>query len=161
RKASPELDQEQAHAVRHLLTGPGIRLLSGISGSGKTTAMAAVVEAMRHEGREDELIGCAIGGKAATKLQKETGIKSGTMASLLWQLENGRMTLRNRTVVVDESGMLPTRELSRLIRFIEREKTSRLILLGDAEQLAPILAGQPFQLLSDVIGNARLTTIRR
>jgi ATP-dependent exoDNAse (exonuclease V) alpha subunit len=161
RKASPELDQEQAHAVRHLLSGPGIRLLSGISGSGKTSAMATVVEAMRLEGREHELIGCSIAGKAATKLQAETGIKSGTLASLLWQLENGRMTLRNRTVTVDESGMLPTRELARLIRFVLKEKTSRLILLGDAEQLAPILAGQPFQLLSDVIGNARLTTIRR
>ena len=123
--------------------------------------MAAVVEAMRLEGRQDELLGCSIGGKAAKKLQQETGIESGTMASLLWRLENGRINLRDRTVVVDESGMLPTRELARLVRFVEKEKTSRLILLGDAEQLAPILAGEPFRLLSDVLGNARLSTIRR
>ena len=111
--------------------------------------MAAVVEAMRLEGRQDELIGCSIGGKAARKLQAETGIKSGTMASLLWQLENGRITLKDRTVVVDESGMLPTRELGRLITYLLKEKTSRCILLGDVQQLAPIAAGQPMRLLSD------------
>jgi conjugative relaxase-like TrwC/TraI family protein len=161
RKATPELDQEQAQAVRHLLSGPGIRIMSGVSGSGKTMTMAAVVEAMRLEGRERELIGCSIGGKAATKLEAETGIESGTFASLLWQLDNSRLSLKNRTVVIDESGMVPTRELGRLIPYLEKEKTSRLILLGDVQQLTPIAAGQPMRLLSELLGEKRLTIVRR
>ena len=52
KKSTPTLDQEQADAVRHLLTGPGIRLMSGIAGSGKTTTMLTCAEVWREEGRE-------------------------------------------------------------------------------------------------------------
>ena len=90
-KSTPTLDPEQAEAVRHLLSGPGIRLMSGIAGSGKTTTMLTCAEVWQQEGRE--VLGCALAGKAATKLQKETGIQSGTLASLLWRLDHGSLSL--------------------------------------------------------------------
>ena len=158
-KSSPKLDDEQAEAVRHLLTGPGIRLMSGIAGSGKTTAMLTCAEVWREEGRE--VLGSALAGKAATKLQKETGIESGTLASLLWRLENGRLSLHSKTVVLDEAGMVGTKDLQKLISHIKESKDARLILLGDPKQLQPINAGGPMKFLMDVLGDKRLTTIRR
>ena len=47
KKSTPTLDPEQADAVRHLLSGPGIRLMSGIAGSGKTTTMLTCAEVWR------------------------------------------------------------------------------------------------------------------
>ena len=146
--------------MRHLFTGPGIRLMSGIAGSGKTTTMLTCAESAAKAGRE--VLGCALAGKAATKLQKETGIESGTLASLLWRLENGRhFASRPKTVVLDEAGMVGTKDMAKLIQHVEKEKDARLMLLGDAKQLQPIDAGGPFKFLSDILGEKRLTIIRR
>ncbi|MFO0888218.1 MAG: MobF family relaxase [Isosphaeraceae bacterium] len=159
RKSTPKLDGEQAEAVRHLLTGPGIRVMTGIAGSGKTTAMLTCAEVWRAEGRE--VLGCALAGKAATKLQKETGIESGTLASLLWRSENGQLSLARKTIVLDESGMVGTKDLQRLIRLIRCSEDCRGILLGDPKQLQPIDAGGGLKFLGDILGEKRLTVIRR
>jgi conjugative relaxase-like TrwC/TraI family protein len=157
--SSPTLDPEQAEAVRHLLSGPGIRVMSGIAGSGKTTTMLTCAEVWREEGRT--VLGAALAGKAATKLQKETGIKSGTLDSLLWQLDNARLSLDAKTVVLDEAGMVGTKHMARLIHHVRNSTDARLILLGDPVQLQPIAGGGPMKFLSDVLGDKRLTVIRR
>jgi ATP-dependent exoDNAse (exonuclease V) alpha subunit len=133
--------------------------MSGIAGSGKTTTMFTCAEVWREERRE--VLGAALAGKAATKLQKETGIKSGTLDSLLWQLDNARLSLDAKTVVLDEAGMVGTKHMARLIRHVKDAGDARLILLGDPVQLQPIAGGGPMKFLSDVLGDKRLTVIRR
>ena len=133
--------------------------MSGIAGSGKTTTMLTCAEVWQQEGRE--VLGCALAGKAATKLQKETGIQSGTLASLLWRLDHGSLSLASKTVVLDEAGMVGTKDMAKLISHVREAKDARLILLGDAKQLQPINAGGPFKFLGDLLGEKRLTVIRR
>lgn len=158
-KSSPTLDQEQADAVRHLLTGYGIRLMSGVAGSGKTTTIRTCAEVWQHEGRQ--VLGCSLAGAAAKKLERETGIKSDTLASILWRLDHEMLSLAKKILVLDEAGMVGTKDMAKLIRHVKDAKNARLILLGDAKQLQPIEAGGPFKLLGDLLGEKRLTVIRR
>jgi len=159
--ASPrELDPEQADAVRWLCGGPGIALMSGIAGSGKTTTVQTCHEAWKADGRD--VIGCAVAARAAKQLERETGIESHTLCRLLNQLDQGRERLSAKSiVVVDEAGMVGTKDLARLVEHVAKTPGARLVLLGDAEQLQPILAGGPFKYLSGLLGEARLDTIRR
>ena len=54
-----------------------------------------------------------------------------------------------------------TKDMAKLIRHVRDAKDARLILLGDAKQLQPINAGGPFKFLGDILGEKRLTVIRR
>jgi len=159
-KGPRTLDPEQKEAVRWLCSGPGIRLLSGLAGTGKTYTIQTCKEVWDGEGRE--LIGCAIMAKTAKRLEAGTGISSRTLDSLLWNLDNGKLKLTDRsTIVLDEAGMVGTKHMARLIEHLADTPGARLVLIGDAKQLQPILAGGPFKYLSQLIGEARLTTIRR
>ena len=159
---SKPLDQEQAEAVRYLASGPSIRLMSGLAGTGKTHTLSASHALWARDGRE--VIGCAVSGSAAKQLQKGTGIPSDTMMRTLWLLDNDRMKLTSKSVVVvDEAGMLGTKQLARLIEHVKEAPGARLILVGDAKQLQPISAGGPFKFLAqkEVLGEVRLENIRR
>src|SRR3954453_3256081 len=57
--------------------------------------------------------------------------------------------------------MVGTKDMATLIHHIHKAKDARLILLGDANQLQPIEAGGPLKFLADVLGEVRLTVIRR
>ena len=157
-----ELDPEQAEAVRYLTRGPGVRLMSGLAGTGKSTALKVCFDAWKGEGRE--VIGCAVAGAAMKRLEKGTGIPSQTLDGLLSALDRGRMRLHERSVVVvDEAGMVGTKHMARLLEHVARAGGARLCLVGDAKQLQPITAGGPFKFLAheDVLGEIRLSNIRR
>jgi Ti-type conjugative transfer relaxase TraA len=154
------LDPEQAHAVRWLCGGPGVGLMSGIAGAGKTTTIQTCHEVWKTEGRD--VLGCAVAGAAAKRLQQETGIQSRTLESLLWNLDNDRIQLTDRSVVVmDEAGMCGTRHMARLVEHVSNTPGARLMLLGDAKQLQSITAGGPFKYLASALGEAKLENIRR
>ena len=155
-----KLDPEQAEAVRWLCSGPGIRLLSGLAGTGKTTTLATCHEVWKAEGRE--VIGCAVAGAAAKRLEQGTGIESRTLESLLWNLDHEKITLNSRSVVVlDEAGMVGTKQMARLVEHVSQAEGARLVETGDSKQLQPILAGGPFKFLAETLGEARLGNIRR
>ncbi len=159
-KSPRPLDAEQAKAVHWLCGGPGIGLMSGIAGAGKTTTIQTCHEIWKAE--EKEVLGCAVAGRAAKQLQRETGIQSRTLESLLWNLDNGRIQLTARAVVVmDEAGMCGTKHMARLVEHVANAPGARLVLLGDAKQLQPITAGGPFKYLAGVVGEAKLENIRR
>jgi len=153
------LDEEQAHGVDWLCSGPAIRLMSGLAGTGKTYTLKTCHEVWTEEGRE--VWGCAIAAAAANRLQEGTGIESGTLDRLLVYLDAGRVELHSKSVVVlDEAGMVGTKHMARLVKHIA-DAGSRLVLIGDAKQLQPVTAGGPFKYLSDILGEAKLGNIRR
>jgi len=63
-------------------------------------------------------------------------------------------------LVIDEAGMIGTRQLSRVASKIE-EIGATLVLVGDPDQLQPIEAGTPFRDLVDRHGAARLSEVHR
>lgn len=150
---------EQRAAVEHLGGTGGVSILSGRAGTGKTTTTDALVRAFRGDGRE--VIGCSAAWDAARKLEAETGMESLSTARLLQELDHGRRTLTERSVVImDEAGMAGTYDIARLSRHVHAAG-AKLILEGDAEQLQPVAAGGGFRMLADMLGDAKLTTIRR
>ncbi len=164
------LSDEQRKAIEHLTTTPGrIQILEGHAGAGKSTALVPVRYALETSGFQ--VVGCSLQGKKAAGLEKDTGIKSQTIASLLQELkgyerEDGSHVppskfLSNKSVVVvDEAAMNDTKLMSSLIQ--ETEKAgAKLLLIGDESQVPPVAAGNPFKTLKKELGYAELTENRR
>lgn len=107
------------------------------------------------------MVGAALAGKAAAGLERSAGITSRTLASWEYRFEHGTEKLGPRDVlVIDEAGMIDTRQLIRLVDHVRRSG-AKLVLVGDPEQLQPIEAGAPFKELVRRIRPAMLTEIRR
>ncbi|MBB3811592.1 Ti-type conjugative transfer relaxase TraA [Pseudochelatococcus contaminans] len=157
--ASARLSDEQRRAIEHI-TGPErIAAVVGYAGAGKSTMLAAAREAWEAEGYQ--VHGAALSGKAAEGLEESSGIQSRTLASWSRGWENDRGTLgRGDVFVIDEAGMVGSRQLARFVGEAEARGT-KIVLVGDHEQLQAIGAGAPFRAITEEIGHAELSEIRR
>jgi ATP-dependent exoDNAse (exonuclease V) alpha subunit len=131
---------EQRQAIQNLTAqAGGISIFSGRAGAGKTTSLTPVVEAYKAAGYQ--VYGATISAKAAQVLEAETGLKTHTIAQTLIDLDSGKMTLNSKSLlVVDEIGMVGSREFSRLQNHLD-EVGAKMIASGDAQQLQAISAG--------------------
>ena len=153
------LSDEQSNAIRHVLGKEQFAQVVGLAGAGKSTMLATAADAWQRQGIT--VHGAALAGKAAEGLQESSGIKSRTFAALELSWENGHTPIeRGGVLVIDEAGMLGTRQLSRVTAKCQ-EIGAKLVLVGDPEQLQPIEAGTPFRDLVDIHGAAKLTEIHR
>lgn len=154
------LSDEQARAVRHVvIDSGGVKCVRGLAGTGKSFMLSRARQAWDEAGLQ--VIGSALAGKAADGLQQGSGIASQTLHSLLSELDNDQRQLDEKTVVVvDEAGMIGTRQLHRLLGHIHTAG-AKAILVGDHQQLQPIDAGGVFRRLSEELGYAGLEEIRR
>jgi Ti-type conjugative transfer relaxase TraA len=153
------LSDEQRAAHAHLVAPARLSVLEGLAGTGKSHVLGAARETWEANGYE--VRAAALAGKAASGLQSSSGIRSQTLHSLLRDLEKGRDALAERTVlVVDEAGMVGSRQFARLLEEADRAQ-AKLVLVGDANQLQPIEAGQLFERISNDVGHVRLTEIQR
>ncbi|WP_299472855.1 Ti-type conjugative transfer relaxase TraA, partial [uncultured Paracoccus sp.] len=153
------LSAEQRNAIEHI-TGPErIAAVVGFAGAGKSTMLAAAREAWEAEGYQ--VHGAALSGKAAEGLEESSGIQSRTLASWSRGWENDRGTLgRGDVFVIDEAGMVGSRQLARFVGEAEA-RGAKIVLVGDHEQLQAIGAGAPFRAITEEIGHAELSEIRR
>ncbi|MBG6166889.1 hypothetical protein IWQ54_006591 [Labrenzia sp. EL_195] len=154
-----KLSDEQVTAIRHVVGKNQLSVVVGYAGAGKSTMLKAANEAWTAQGFR--VRGAALSGKATDGLQESSGIVSRTLASLELSWKNGNKLLEaNDVLVIDEAGMLGTRQLSRLVEEASR-CGAKLVLVGDPEQLQPINAGTPFRDLVDSVDCARLTEVHR
>ena len=153
------LSDEQRRAIEHI-TGPErIAAVVGYAGAGKSTMLAAAREAWEAEGYQ--VHGAALSGKAAEGLEESSGIQSRTLASWSRGWENDRGTIgRGDVFVIDEAGMVGSRQLARFVGEAEA-RGAKIVLVGDHEQLQAIGAGAPFRAITEEIGHAELSEIRR
>lgn len=153
------LSKLQRRAVKHLTGKSKISAVVGLAGTGKSTMLAAAKTAWESSGYR--VRGAALAGKATDGLQRSSGIRSQTLASLEKQWKSGKNLLRkNDVLIIDEAGMLDSRQLARVISEVENRK-AKLVLVGDPEQLQPIGAGAAFRAIVDEIGAVELNDIRR
>nr|WP_210273665.1 Ti-type conjugative transfer relaxase TraA [Brucella intermedia] len=153
------LSEEQRTAIEHVAGSARIAAVVGRAGAGKTTMMKAAREAWEQAGYR--VVGGALAGKAAEGLEKEAGIVSRTLASWELRWQQGRDTLDARTVfVMDEAGMVASKQMAGFVEAVVRAGT-KIVLVGDPEQLQPIEAGAAFRAIVDRIGYAELETIYR
>ncbi|PYE29871.1 Ti-type conjugative transfer relaxase TraA [Rhizobium sp. PP-F2F-G38] len=159
RMGAARLSDEQREAIRHI-TGPErIAAVVGYAGAGKSTMLDAAREAWEAQGYK--VHGAALSGKAAEGLEEASGIQSRTLASwdINWQNEKRQLS-RGDVFVIDEAGMVGSRQLARFIGEAE-QRGAKIVLVGDHEQLQAIGAGAPFRAIAEQIGHVELSEIRR
>lgn len=115
--------------------------LHGVAGSGKSTLIRALREAV---GDQANLIALAPTSSAASNLGASAGIASRTVASLI--AGGGRDLDERDVLILDEAGQLGNRQAIRVLE-ISRSTGARLILLGDNRQTGAIEQGKPFWLM--------------
>jgi conjugative relaxase-like TrwC/TraI family protein len=144
--ARPTLTDEQRAVVGALCReGDGIAVLSGKAGTGKTFTLGAAREAWQAAGYP--VLGVATARRAAAELQEGAGIQSTSTFALLADLRARGAALPRRCVlVVDEAGMVATRDIAQLVDAV-LAVDGKLVLVGDHRQLPEIQAGGTFRAL--------------
>jgi hypothetical protein len=154
----PFMADEQVEMVRRLTTsGEGFQVVIGKAGAGKTYALDAARAAWQRAGYS--VLGTALSARAAAELESGSGIPSCTLASFL-SSENLHSLGRHHVVVVDEAGMVGTRQLEVLAGLLNWRHTP-LVLVGDYRQLPEIEAGGALRLLGEKLGAVYLRENRR
>ncbi|ENM5766344.1 relaxase domain-containing protein [Vibrio mimicus] len=155
------LSDEQKEAVWEACSQSKISILQGAAGSGKTASLKAV--RMAHESEGYKVIGASVAKLAADNLSKEAGLNTYTLARLLIDLEQGRLNIDDKTLVlIDEAGQLGSIHLSALLNNIV-EYGAKVVLVGEDKQLDAVSHGGALRYLSkpDIAGTSRIETIRR
>jgi conjugative relaxase-like TrwC/TraI family protein len=146
------LTDGQREMVRSFATsGNTVDIGIGPAGTGKTAVMAVINQLATLTGTP--IIGTALAARAAAGLQAATGIRSTSLTRLLNQPGKTPDLPPGVVVVVDEAGMVGTRQLAAVSDLVEQAE-GKLILIGDDRQLPEIDAGGLFRALAN-----RLPTI--
>lgn len=154
------LTSEQATAVSRLLSSTdGVVILQGDAGTGKTTSLRAVVAGIAASGTD--VFGCAPSAAATHVLRQELTPSAETLQRLLVDTAL-QDRIRGHTLIVDEAGLISTREMLSLCRLAARH-SHRLLLVGDTKQHHSVEAGDALRALQQFsrIEPVRLTQIHR
>lgn len=160
------LSDEQRAAVERLTqAGHGLDYLVGAAGTGKTTIMDVAARAWKAEGLT--VGGASTAAVAAHHLQTETGIKSATIASWLWEVEavpTGNTPKKGLegidVLVVDEGAMVDDRQMAALVQAAGMSGT-KIVSIGDPKQLSSPGVGSTFADVHAVVEGASLLDNRR
>ena len=141
----PELTDGQREMVRRFATSTNtIDIGIGPAGTGKTAVMEVIGQLAAITGTL--ILGTALAGRTAAGLQEATGIPSITLTRLISESKD-RGLPHGAIVVVDEAGMVGTRQLAAITDLAEQAE-GKLILIGDDRQLPEIDAGGLFRALA-------------
>ena len=145
-RATRQFNAGQDAAFVALTSGGQLVVVNGAAGTGKSYVLAAAREALEADGLR--VIGAALQGKTADDMQRDAGIASRTLHSLLSGIEHGAVTLDAKTVlVIDEAGMVGSRQMEKLLGHAQATG-ARVRLVGDAWQLHAVDAGDAFRAVS-------------
>lgn len=166
-----QLNPGQEAAARLILSSAHrVIAIQGVAGAGKSSVLKPVSQLLGEEGKE--VIGLAVQNTLVQMLERDTGIRSQTLAGLLrtWAplledpgnarlLDEGRKVLSGRVLVLDEASMVANHDKERLVRLANLAEVQRLVLIGDTRQLGAVDAGKPFELVQKAgIERADMTT---
>ena len=167
--AEGELGGGELTAEQHgALLGSFARRLSVITGgpgTGKTASIKTI--AATAGGRGVRVMLVAPTGRAAVRMSETSGLRARTVHSALGWIPGEGPThdeqdpLSADLLIVDETSMANLELLVTLLRAVGDH--THVVLVGDADQLAPVGAGKPFAELvaSELVPTTRLTHIFR
>ncbi len=159
-----ELTPEQWAGVRGAFAHR-LSVVTGGPGTGKTASIR-MIGAIAAQQRASLLL-MAPTGRAALRMSDATGLDASTVHSALGWIPGEGPThdedapLRTDLLIVDETSMANLELLVTLLRAVG--EATHVVLVGDADQLAPVGAGKPFADLvaSELVPTARLAHIFR
>jgi len=154
--AHPEIDaagehwQAQRRMMDHLATGGRLSVAIGVPGSGKSFALAPLVQAWKDEGRA--VYGISLAWRQAGDLKAAGITERSAIAAFLKRVETGRYELdRNSVVVVDEVGLVGSRQMLELLRIQDRTG-AQFVMVGDPRQAQPVEGAAGLELLRTALG---------
>lgn len=157
---TPEQEAGVRAAFEHRLS-----VITGGPGTGKTASIRTIAKLAEARGAKVLLV--APTGRAARRMTEASGVDAKTVHSALGWVP-GELPEHDEDdplpcdlLIVDESSMANLELMVTLLRAVPSR--AHLVLVGDADQLAPVGAGKPFADLvsSDVVPTARLSHIFR
>lgn len=128
------LSREQKDAIILALTNP-VSIVTGGSGTGKTTLLAALYAMIRILAPGAKIRACAPTGKAAVHLAGATGLPASTIHSLVGSKPH---KINCGFLIVDEASMIDTKLFHNLSKSIRN--SIRIVFCGDPDQL-PCVGG--------------------
>ena len=152
---------EQAAAVRAAFASR-LSIVTGGPGTGKTATIRLICAAASEQKASVLLV--APTGRAARRMSESSGLDASTVHSALgWIPDQGPTVeeLDADLLIVDETSMANLELLVTLLRAVGPD--THVVLVGDADQLAPVGAGKPFAELVEArpVPIAELTHIFR
>lgn len=144
--ATVTLDPSQERAVE-LMCAARFGVVTGGPGTGKTTCLRHGLDRLDKLRKRYAL--AAPTGKAAKRMHETTGREAQTIHRLLeFHPKHGFQRNRDNpieadVVIIDEASMIDVELGATLFRAIDKHRT-RVILIGDADQLPPVAPGKVF-----------------
>lgn len=158
-----KLSNTQKEAVKKSIE-KGVFVITGGPGTGKTTTLQVIIEIFEYLGKKISL--CAPTGRAAKRMQEQTHRDAFTIHKLLEisygdELHLDTIELESDVLIVDEMSMVDILLMQTLLSSIE--VGTRIILVGDADQLPSVGAGNVlFDIINaDVFNRVNLEEIFR
>ena len=157
KKAGLELDQAQRDAVNAALKHK-VLIVTGGPGTGKTTLVQFILGMMRP--RIPAIALAAPTGRAAKRITETTGESASTIHRLLEATNlgfqrNRENPLNQELLIIDETSMIDTLLMDNFLEAVP--SASRLILVGDVDQLPSVGAGT---VLLDFIKSGSIPVVR-
>ena len=161
-------EAQQRVAIKTALSC-GITVLTGGPGTGKTTTLNAIIKIL--ESKDCDISLAAPTGRAAKRMSELTGHKAKTIHRLLeveWGdndrpvfARNEKNPLKCDVLIIDEMSMVDILLFEALLRAVRLG--CRIILVGDADQLPSVGAGNVFAdiINSNVVPSVRLDKVFR
>lgn len=157
------LAEKQKLAVREALTN-GVMVVTGGPGTGKTTIIKSIIKLLEDEGYEVAL--AAPTGRAAKRMTEATGYDARTIHRLLeigyMGDESEPVFSKNESnpidadvIIIDEMSMVDVLLMNNLLKAVT--PGSRLVLVGDTDQLPSVGAGN---VLKDIISSGIIKTVK-
>ena len=154
------LSEEQITAIRTVTSSGGrVAIIEGAAGSGKTTTLRPIADLYREHGQS--IIATAVAWRTAVALGNDIDARPFCVDKLLRLAARGGIEIDgDTTIIVDEAGMLSTRQAHHILQLSERHG-AKIVFAGDTQQQQPVEAGPGLRLVRDAVGSVRVDRIRR
>lgn len=155
------LNEGQQEAVASLLASRDrVMMLVGKAGSGKTTMLQELDDALHERG--SKLLAFAPTSRASRGVLQSKGFSKATTIANLLQDESLQQEVRGNGILIDEVGLAGTQALRQVFDLAEREN-ARVLVCGDPHQHRGVPRGAVLNILRDQAGlePVTLSKIRR